>query len=317
MTSIAEKTSSSEKPNIQLSVSLTLFFSLSIASFAAVLLKLTNDAGMPAPMIAAGRMFIAAVILSPLVLSRHWDEMQQLRRRDIVLAMFAGLWMVLHFMALIYALDTTSVLIVLIFSNSSPIWIAVLETTILKERMSHAIWYGMAIAIAGSIGIALTSNNDLSATEGIFLGGGLALLASLCNTGFMIIGRKVRQKVSIFPYVWMVFGSGGLIGIIISLLLGFPIVGYPLTSYFWLLVLAVLIQVGAHSGFNYALAYIPATVIAILGQSITVTGTIAAFFVYGEVPRMNEIIGGMVIISGVIITIMARANESRTDSKAE
>jgi drug/metabolite transporter (DMT)-like permease len=315
VTSIAE-TSSSTKNSIPLRVILTLVFSLGVASFAAVLIKLTQDAGMPSPVIAAERMTIAALIITPIVLTRYMDELKQLNTTDILLAIFAGFWMVSHFIALIYALDITSVLIVLIFSNSSPIWIALLETTLLKEKMSQAVFYGMAIAILGSVGIAVTSNTG-TPTEGIFLGGGLALLASLGNSGFMVIGRRVRPKVSLLPYVWMVFGSGGIIGMVIATSLGFSLVGHPIQSYFWLFILAVVIQIGAHSGFNYALAYIPATVISILGQSITVTGTLAAFLVYREVPNPNEIIGGMVIILGVIITILGRANSSRSNREAE
>ncbi|NDJ61332.1 MAG: EamA/RhaT family transporter, partial [Chloroflexi bacterium] len=79
------------------------------ASLAAIFIRFAQDEGVPSLVIAAGRLIISALILTPPVLRRHRVDLQRLGRRDLLLATIAGFWLAVHFTFWITSLEYTSV----------------------------------------------------------------------------------------------------------------------------------------------------------------------------------------------------------------
>lgn len=292
---------------------IVLVIALLATTFATIFIKLAQQSAVPSPLIVVGRLGIAALILSPLVWFNYREEITQLNRRELLFALFAGLWVALHFMALVFALENTTVLIVMVIINTGPLWTAVLEKIFLKVRLSTIVWLGMFITIIGSTVIAILSSQgtvDANPGENTLLGIGLTFLASMAGAAYITIARDVRAKVSLIPYVWIVFGFGGVIALIIVFFTGTPIVGHSPTGYLWLIMLAMIPQLIGHSGFNFVVRYFSATLMSIVGQSLTVTAAVAAFFVFGEVPGMAELIGAAIIIPGIAIALYGRQKQT-------
>ena len=284
-----------------------LIVALIAASFAAIFMKLAVQEGMPRPVVATGRLFLAAVVMTPYILQKHSAELRTLSRRDIFFSILAGLLFILHFLAIVYSLDNTSIMMLTVILNTGPLWTALLERTFLKERLNRIIWFGLLITIAGGITIAvLNSIGTDNVTNTSLVGLGLALFGSISGSAILTIGRSVRVKVSMPTYSWMVFGSGGLLGLVFVLATNTPILGHSTTGYFWLIFLTLLPQIVGHAGFNYAVKYFTATFLSITGQSLTVTAAVAAYFMLHEVPGMAEILGSMIILAGVILAIYGR-----------
>lgn len=289
---------------------LALAIALAAATFAGPFIRLSQEGGLPSPVVAAGRMSLAAVILTPLVLGRYRDELRNFAGADILWAMGGGALLCIHFMLLIFALEYTSILIVTVILNTGPLWVALLERVFLKERVNKWVWVGLFITIIGSTYIAFFATGETSVAENNpLLGAGLSLAAAMCGASYITLGRNLRQKLSLFPYVWIVFGFGGMVGIVIALASGTPITGHPSGGYFWLFMLTLIPQLIGHSGFNYVLGYITATLTSLSNQMLTVTAATAAFFIFGEVPGMVEIIGSVIIAVGVIMALLMRGRE--------
>lgn len=292
---------------------LALGIALAAATFAGPFIKLSQEAGLPSPVVAAGRMSLAAVILTPLVLYRYRDDLRNLTRSDLLWTMAGGTLLCIHFMLLIFALEYTSILILTVILNTGPLWVALLERVFLKERVNRWVWLGLGITIVGSTYIAFFADGTGSVeTNNALLGASLSVAAAMCGASYITLGRKVRQKISLFPYVWIVFGFGGIVGIIITLASGTPIVGHPGGGYFWLLMLTLIPQLIGHSGFNYVLGYITATLTSLSNQMLTVTAATAAFFIFGEVPGVEEIIGSAIIAVGVVMALLMREKRTST-----
>lgn len=310
MTAIAEK---DESPKVrQINPWFALFIGICAGTFAAPFIKLSQQAGIPSPMIAFARMGLAAIILSPLVLGYYRSELSQLTQRDILMTMLGGLLLEIHFLMLIFALENTSILIMLVIINTGPLWVALLERFFLKEQINRYVWLGMFITIFGSAYIAISANNATVVGDGNpLLGATFSMIASIAGSAYITVGRSVRKKVSLFPYIWIVFGFGGIAGLIYTLIQGIPITGHSSDGYFWLLMLTLIPQLIGHSGFNFALGYLRATIISLSGQSLTITASLVAFFLFAEVPTMTDIIGSVVIAFGVMIAIIYR-NHSAT-----
>lgn len=300
-----------EKKNISFNPALVLMIALGAGTFATIFIKAAQNAGMPSHLIAAGRMLLAAIILTPVVLQKYRAELGNLERRDLLMAMFAGFWLATHFLIMITALETTSVMIFMVILNTGPLWVGLLERIFLKVKLTRGVWLGLFVAISGSVFIAITSGSGSEAVKDNTLYGiVLTLIAAIAGSTYMTIGRSVRSKVSLLPYIWIVFSMGGIISLIFVFATGTPILGHSTESYFWLIMLTLIPQLIGHSGFNYALGYFPATIISLSGQVITITAAIAAFFFFGEIPTFIQIIGSSIIAVGVVMAILARKRQA-------
>lgn len=305
-------TSISQEKNIRLNPALVLAIGLAAGSFAAVFIRAAQNAGMPSHLIAAGRMLLAGIALTPVVLHKYRDELTRLDRRDLMMAMFAGFWLIAHFLIMITALETTSIMIFTVILNTGPLWVGLLERTFLKAKLTRGVWFGLFVTISGSIFIALTASGGNETAGGNSLYGIiLTLFASIAGATYMTIGRSVRRKVSLLPYIWILFSIGGLIGLAFVFLTSTPITGHSAEGYFWLVMLVLIPQLIGHAGFNYALGYFPATIISLSGQILTVTAAVAAFFFFGEIPTFMQIVGSSIIALGVIVAILARNRSAR------
>jgi len=293
-----------------------LLLGIASATFAAPFIKLTQQAGMPSPLIAAGRLVLAAIILTPLVWTRYRHEIMHLSRRDVLMGLLAGLWIAIHFILLVTALEYTSVLINQVIVNTGPIWAAILERVFLRARLSLTVWIGMMVSFIGGGIIALAgSANATTELANPLLGNTLALVGAVAAATYLTIGRSVRRKVSLFPYIWIVFGSGGLFALVYVFFTGTPILGHPAESYFWLVMLTIAAQLLGHSSFNYCVAYLPAAIVTLAGQVVTVTAGIVGFFLFAEVPTFLELIGCAVILIGVLMAILGRLRKQKLSTQ--
>jgi len=289
------------------------------ASFAAILIRLALDAGLPSLLIAAGRLSIAAIILTPLVLTRYRHELRTLRKRDILFSVLAGFWIALHFISLIISLDNTSVLVSQAISNSGPLWVALMEVFFLRVTLNRSVWLGLGVSLVGGLLIAVAGVSGAPLIgDNPTLGNSVALFAAIAGAVYLTLGRRTRSHISIIPYVWILYTAGAITASIALLFTQTPVVGYPLEGYVWLIILAIMVQVGAHTGFNYAVGYLPATLVSLVGPIVTVAAGFIAFLLFQEVPLPLEILGSIVIVTGVIMAVIGqrRRRRSTAESKA-
>jgi drug/metabolite transporter (DMT)-like permease len=118
---------------------------------------------------------------------------------------------------------------------------------------------------------------------------------------YVIIGRRLRAKLSLVGYITLVYGTAALVLVWIMLANGQTPLGYPPIAYLWFMLLALLPQLLGHSSFNWALGYVPAAVVsvALLGEPIG--ATLLAYFLLNETPSAFKIFGAILILVGIYI----------------
>lgn len=290
-----------------------LLVAVVVGSFTGPFIRLTQNAGMPSPVVASGRLLLAFIILTPLALTRYRDELQRLRRRDWTFAIISGFWISTHFLLFIYALEITSVLVVIVLLNTGPIWAALLERIFLGTQQRFQAWVGIGITLVGSLIIGLAGGSIIGA-ETNYIGISLTLTGAIAGSVYITIGRNVRQKVSVVPYVWIVYGCGGVLALGAILISGNSPFGHPLPAYRWLLILTIGGQLISHTGFNYALGTFSATMVSISTQATTIGSAVAAYFIFTEVPSLQEVVGSGIIIVGVVIAILGQQSSRKAKS---
>jgi drug/metabolite transporter (DMT)-like permease len=86
------------------------------------------------------------------------------------------------------------------------------------------------------------------------------------------------------------------------LLAGESPVGYPPSTYVWLLLLAFVPQLVGHSTYNWALRYLPVAFVAVITLGEPIGSTFLAFMILQETPSFLQIVGGILILAGIYIT---------------
>ncbi len=315
--------------SVPISVYVMLAFGLASFSFSSILVRLAQDEGLPSLFIASSRLTLGAIILTPLVLAKYRDNLAQMRRNDILLALVAGLFLAIHFGSWVTSLEYTSVLISVVFVTSSPLWVALLEFIFLRSKLPKSVIIGLGIAIAGGllIGFGGVFAGDASVVvdrQREFIGGALSLVGAITIAVYLIIARKLQQarehqgvvtKLHIIPYIWMVYGTAGLILLVLSTGSGIPVTGYSSQGYIWLILMALFPQLLGHSSLNYAVGYLPATIVSMMTQLEPIGSALLAYFLFGELPFPLQILGSAVIITGVMLATYGQ-NQKRKKNKA-
>lgn len=268
----------------------------------------------PSLVIAAIRLTLASAILAPIALLRYQNELRRLTRHELTLGLLSGFFLALHFATWISSLEFTSVASSVVLVSTTPLWVALLSPLVLKESISRQILLGLSLALAGGIVVGLSEaclwqtgfGLVCSLGENIFAGKNLwgnflALAGAWMGAGYLLIGRRLREKMSLIPYIFVVYGMAALVLTIIMIGAGLSPLGYQPVTYLWLLMLAILPQLIGHSTFNWALRYLPASYVAVTLLGEPIGSTILALMILKEIPSLLEISGGILILIGIYV----------------
>jgi drug/metabolite transporter (DMT)-like permease len=287
-----------------------LAMGLAAVSLAAVFIRLAQDEGISSLVIAAARLTIASLILTPLAL-RQRAYLAVLTRRDVLLVGLSGLFLALHFILWITSLEYTTVLISVVLVTTSPLWAALMERVFFRVRLTRLALMGLLLAIAGGMVIGLPGQDTaLTLGSNPLLGSLFALGGALAVAIYLVIGRSVRPKLPLIPYIWMVYGTGAVFALTIVLLSGAPVTGFSFEGYLLLLGVALLPQLIGHSSFNYALKHLSATYIGVASQLEPVSSAMLAFVIFRETPTSVQLAGSLVIVTGVILATVGQSRRA-------
>jgi drug/metabolite transporter (DMT)-like permease len=272
-----------------------------MVSTAAIAIRFAQE-GASSLSIAAWRLTVATIILAPIVLSRHRRELARLARGELTRAIVAGFLLALHFAAWISSLEFTSVAASVVLVATSPLIVGLLSPLILHEAVPRLMFFGILIGIAGTAVIAM---DGLGGGSEPLKGDLLALAGALCVSGYMMIGRTVRRKLTLLPYIFVVYGVAAGVLLFVVMVTRQQMLGFSREIYGWLLYLALGPQLIGHSSFNWALRYLSAAYVTVTLLVEPIGASMLAWFLVSEPPTMLEVLGGAMILGGVFLASRA------------
>lgn len=277
-------------------------------SLASILIKLAQAEAIPSTLIAASRLTIASLVLTPITLRRYGSELQKLERNHLMLAGLSGLFLAIHFATWVKSFEYTSVLVGVVLVNTNPLWAAILEFIFLRTKLGRWVLIGLVLGILGSIVVALPSGGSLQFEANT--GSLLALIGAVAVAVYFVIGRNLRATLSLLPYIWLVYSCAAIFLIILVIVTGVPVAGYSFNGYLLLLATALIPQLIGHSSLNFALRYFPASYVGIAAQLEPVLSAIVAFLLFTEIPTGIQIIGSAIILSGVVLASVGQTQKT-------
>jgi drug/metabolite transporter (DMT)-like permease len=288
---------------------LALGFAMVMVSSAAILISLARAQGVPALAIAALRMGAAAAVMGPLMLARCRGELGRLSAPSILLAVGSGLLLAAHFAFWISSLDSTSVMSSVVFVSTNPLFVAAASALLLRERVGRWTVVGIVVAICGGVGVGLADFHQ-AGPESV-RGDSLALLGAVAASGYLLLGRLLRRRMSLPAYAGLAYTTAAVALFAIVLATGTPLGGYPARGYLWVALLAIGPQLLGHTTYNWALKYVSATVVTVALLSEPVGATLLAIPILAQLPSAERIAGGALILAGIFVAAWAEARAAR------
>jgi drug/metabolite transporter (DMT)-like permease len=143
---------------------------------------------------------------------------------------------------------------------------------------------------------------SLSNVSSNLLGNILALLGAFMAAGYIISGRNLRKTINLWPYTLLVYSIASIVLLLLCLLYKYPLSGFSIQSFIWLILLAIVPQILGHTTLNWVLGFIPAAFVSIALLGEPVGSSLLAWLLLKESPSLIEIIGGMLILIGIILS---------------
>jgi drug/metabolite transporter (DMT)-like permease len=291
---------------------LNLFLGILAVSSASLLIKFAQTEA-PSLVIAAYRMTLAALVVAPFCIKTLIREMKTASLKTVCLMVLSGVFLAFHFAFWITSLEYTSVTSSVVLVTTAPLWVALLSPVFLKDHLSRWILIGLVVSLIGSVIVGLSSGCSLVpgklvcenlgiAFQGrAFWGDLMALVGAWLSAGYLMIGRKVRNRVSLSSYILMVYGVSAIVLLTLVGITGEKLTGYSVPIYVWMILLALVPQIIGHSVFNWALKYLSAAYvsIALLGEPV---GTVILTMIFlRQSPTTMELVGGILILIGIFL----------------
>jgi len=268
-------------------------------STASIFIKLCDA---PVLIIAMYRLMLASLMLSPFTYyKKTWRGWE---RNALGWLLLSGLLLSLHFAFWIASLKYTSVASSVVLVTTHPIFVGIGGLLFLKERLGLNLIFGIILSVLGS---GLIGYGDMTLSKEALMGDGLALLGAMAASGYLLIGRKMRKEQDLLSYIFPVYSTAGLILILFSLIFQEPFFGYSSSTYFYLFLLALVPQLIGHTTFNWALRYLPASMVAITILGEPIGSTLLAYFILGEGLTIWKILGGISIFAGILVALRKEA----------
>lgn len=260
----------------------------------------TGKTGIPAIELVFVRCICATLFLGAVWFATGQHKTETWERKEILQTLLCGVFLVLNWVFLFKAFEVTSITIAITIYNLAPIFVLLLGTILLKERMTWSSLLAVLVCFLGSV-LIVGINTAVSISE--FLGSGFlwALLAAFCYAMTMLLGKGVNQ---LSAYAMTFIQTS--IGIVILLPFVHLHVFQGLTTVNWLYILGTGL---IHTGFVYYLFFdslrkLSAVVISALIFVDPVVAILLDTFILDFRPTPRQVLGILMIFGGIIYTLI-------------
>ncbi len=188
-----------------------------------------------------------------------------------------------------------------------PIWTAILATAFLGERLAPMGWVGIGIGFAGALVIALGGG------KGFSLGWAAALIlaASLSASIYNIIQKRMLARYRPAEVTTWAIWAGTLLLLPFSPGLIREVRAAPAAATLSVVYLGVCPAALAYATWAVVLSRMPASRAAALLYAVPVVAFLIGWVWLGEVPRLNDIVGGLFALAGVaVVNTLGRARRA-------
>ncbi len=252
--------------------------------------------------ISAWRLGIAAVLFA-LISGRQVGTIAKLSGRQLVLLVFSGVTLALHFFSWIYAVQQTTVANATVFFATNPIFVAVAAFVFYREAVGKKLMISILLGLGGVLIIGL---DGLSLSTKHMAGNAWALVCAVLFSVYFMLGKRLRRWIATDVYVTSVYGVAAVVSFGCLVWLQEPVFLYNQRTWLCFVLMALLPTMVGHTAFNHALRYLKAGWISAVTLTEPLLAGMVAYWVWGEQVTYSLLVGYGLICLSVALLIFER-----------
>ncbi|KOO47264.1 DMT family transporter [Viridibacillus arvi] len=260
----------------------------------------TVNTGIPAEELVFVRCICATFFLGGIWFFTGGHKTEQWSRQEIIQTLICGVFLVLNWVFLFKAFQEMSISVAITIYNLAPIFVLILGSLFLKEKMTVQAILAVIVCFLGSIFII--GLDQFTSFEALFTSGFVwAMLSAICYALTMFVGKGITH---LSAYA-MTFVQTA-VGIVILL----PFMDYGvfegLTTSNWMYILGTGL---IHTGFVYYLFFdslrkLPTIVVSALVFVDPVVAILLDIAILDFRPTLIQTAGIVLIFAGIIYTLV-------------
>ena len=240
------------------------------------------------------------------ILPAQWARRQELRllgRRELAYMLLQALFGIVLFRVLtLYGLHFTTALSAGIITSAAPAVMALLASTLMRERLSPGAVAGLALCVVGLLAVNL---RGLSPGPGRgSLGGNLLVLAAtVCEALLTIFRKRSGGRIGSVTNTTVLVGISAVLMLPFALgdLGRFPLRQIDPVAWLSILYYGAVATVIAYVLWGHGALRIPANRTGIATAALPVTAVILSALVLGEPLQPTHVAGSVTVIAGIIV----------------
>ena len=274
--------------------------------FSAIFVKLADVPGSVATFY---RLLFATLAIIPVWMYRG---IKMPVRRDLLLILAGSFFFAVDLIMWNTAIPLTTAATATLLANNAPIWLGLITVVILRQSLPRKFWIGLVVAIIGlNVLIGIESWRTLQFNMGDML----SLAAGFFYALYLIYTVEVRKRVNTVTFM-----SLSLIFMVVMMffttwLMGHSFTGYSSRTWLSLAGLGLISHFLGWLCINYALGHLKGSNVSVTLLAQSIVTAILAIFILGEYLNLNQIVGGLIILSGIYI--VNRRNIGHRESPAD
>jgi len=261
---------------------------------------------LPPITIAWGRLTVAFIVLTP------FGFFQAVKDKDLYLQyklplLIMTLTGITFFSSFIYsALQFTSSTNVSILESVIPALTVVLSAWFLKEKITPIQWLGVIISFVGAVWVVADGNLSFFVRHTPNKGDLIMIVAIIFWAIYSLLVKQYMHNFRIFGIIWLMTGISVII-LLPIVMIEWWITGIP--DIFQISKLAGIFYLGIFPSFIALILYSRSVIVLGAGKAsimlnlLPVFTMLGAYFLLNENISFSQIIGSIIVISGVTMTI--------------
>lgn len=213
----------------------------------------------------------------------------------------AGVFLALHFATWMTSVNLTTVAASVLLVSTTPVFVAIAALVLYKERLPGIVWVGILLATGGAAAVGGGSLGGSSLDGNL-----LAVAGAATAGGYVMAGQVARRTLGILEYAVVTYAVAAVLLLIVCLVGGFALTGYPAGTWWAIAALVIGPQLLGHTMINLVLSDIDATTVSVTIMAEPVIATALAYLLFDEVPTWLLYPGGVAILAGIYMVSTAR-----------
>ncbi len=248
---------------------------------------------MPTPVIIWWRCSLGALFLFIFCRYKKFN-LKIYSTRDFSTLLLSSIFLGVHWITYFYALKLSNVALGMLSLFTFPVITALLEPLFTKTKLNPIHIFLALLVLIGIYILAPDFDFESNQVKGILFG----VFSAFC---YAIRNLMLKKPASVYNGTSLMMYQTLFLTILLLPVMFFMDIENITTQYPYVILLALITTAIGHSLFISSLKYFSVSTASIIGSMQPIFGIIIAFIFLKEIPTLNTFIGGLIILSTVVI----------------